>query len=115
MKTDKDNHSLIKRSRFECPKCDKSFLYRIGYFKHMQQHEDNKTELEPILVDTLNTKNETKSEKNKNVVAKSLKARVWETDDVINNDLSMKSCGFCGKSCVSSSNLKIHEIIHTAH
>ena len=52
METDKDNHSLIKRSRFECPKCDKSFLYRIRYFKHMQQHENDKTELEPILVDT---------------------------------------------------------------
>ena len=26
-------------SRFECQKCDKSFLYKIGYNKHMEKHE----------------------------------------------------------------------------
>ena len=100
---EKDNHSTIESSRFECLICSKTFLYRIGYVKHMQKHESKKTETETISTTTLD-KDETNTEEN-SVADKA----------VIKNDMSKTSyfCGYCEKSFISSSKLMTHERIHS--
>ena len=98
----KDSHSSIESSRFECLRCCKTFLYRIGYVKHMQKHESKKTE--PEAISPISYKDETKPDKN-TMVAKSM----------VKNNLSKKpnSCGVCARSFISLSNHIRHGRIHT--
>ena len=59
MNKNPEDHLPKESSRFECLKCDKSFLYKIGYFKHMQKHENKKTEVETIEVNSLDKNTQT--------------------------------------------------------
>ena len=107
MNKNPENHSPKENSSFECLKCDKSFFYKIGYVKHMQKHEWKKTELEIIAVNSLD-KDETNNKEN-------IFVKDGKNDGLINDKSSKKiySCGFCGKSCISLSQMKIHERIHS--
>ena len=102
-----ENHSPKESSRLECLKCHKIFLYKIGYFKHIQKHENKKTDFKTIPVNSLD-KNETKN--NENVFVKNGK-----TDVMIHDKSSEKSycCSYCAKNISSLGNLKKHERIHT--
>ena len=63
MNKNNESHSQKETRRFECLKCDKSFLYKFVHLKHMKKHEKEKSELETILVNSLD-KDEAKIEKN---------------------------------------------------
>ena len=39
MNKNHESHSQKETRRFECLKCDKSFLYKIAYNKHIEKHE----------------------------------------------------------------------------
>ena len=57
------NHSQNISSRHKCLKCGKTFIYKIGYLKHIQKHEVKDAEIEAtstLLVSVDKSETETK-------------------------------------------------------
>ena len=79
-------------SRFKCLKCDKTFLYKIGYNKHIEKHEKVVTKDDPINENSVDTE---------------------ENGEALKSQETIHPCKICNKSFRTSYQLKIHARSHT--
>ena len=110
-----DNHEdkNTSTSRLECLKCDKTFLYKIGYKKHIKKHEGNLTFSDSVS----EYANKTKPEEKSNQCNICLK--IFATSHYLKIHLNIhtgtkpKKCNYCEKAFVDPSSLVNHERVHT--